>query len=125
MTNKEDGEDIFYNLSRRWALVAVGASLPAFFIFALAGHPDKGLVAFFSIGIMLLILRICWRLRTKIWFWCIFALILSIHAVAVLYANFGVLKYTFVVCLPVVMADFFSTFAIFWFSEKWFRIRNN
>ncbi len=117
----ENGDlDAFIPLSRKWMLISIICGTPVFFLLAYFGHPDKGLVATFSIGITMLVIRASWNLRTRPWFWPIVSAIVVAHTAAVSSVTFPHVKFAILVFAPIVFFDFGIMYSIFWFAEKWY-----
>ena len=63
-----------------YAGVKIGAMLiPLFLLFILFGKADVGLTVFIVFGVILVAIKLRWRLRKYIWFWAIIALVAAVH----------------------------------------------
>lgn len=95
-------EPVDYTGLKIVALVA-----PVFFLITLLYNADAGLAACIVLGVILLAIKIRWRLRKHIWFWAIIAVILALHVPLVFmvrwpHGSVPTLFYT----MPVGIADF-------------------
>ena len=92
--------------SRKWRLLAAISGLPFFFILLYFGHPDNGLVATISVGIILEICRSFWRLRGFPIFWVTIFMYVAIHAILVFAVNFSYKPFIILYGLPIVIIDY-------------------
>jgi hypothetical protein len=111
-------EPPFVYLSPKWALVAFLISSPALLAFWWFGHSGQGLVAYFSIAILVLLVRICWRLRGRWWVWLILAAFVISHLCLVALVPPFDLHSPAVVLVPVGLFDFLLWFTILWQAQK-------
>ena len=108
----------FEDLSRKWALVAFLIGSPALLAFWWLGRRGQDLVAYFSICILVLLVKVCWRLRSRWWVW----LVLSIYAIS--HICFVAMVPPFelhspeVVLVPFGILDFLLWFTILWYAQK-------
>lgn len=110
----------FGDLSKKWIFIAIMISAPGFLIFAWFGYPDKGLVAYFSIAIITLLLKVSWQMRYAAWLWLIMAAFVFLHAYLI--TNIGTinLKTPAVILVPFGIADFSVWFSILWTAHNYF-----
>jgi len=92
--------------SRMWRLLAAVSGLPFFFILLCFGHPDKGLLATISVGIILEICRSFWRLRALPVFWVAILIYTAIHATLVFVADFTYKPFIILYGFPIVIVDY-------------------
>ena len=52
---------------------------PVFFLFAYLGKPDVGLTVVIVLGMIVLAIKLHWRMRNHAWFWATIALVLALH----------------------------------------------
>lgn len=63
-----------------YAGVKIGAMLiPLFLLFIFFGNADVGLTVCIVVGVVLLAIKLRWRLRKYIWFWALIVLIAAVH----------------------------------------------
>lgn len=92
----------------RWfGAVCLLSGLPFFLLGIYFGHPDKGIVATFSVALLVLIGRMHWRNRRRAWFWVALGLAFLLHIDLVSVAHFPEFdRPAILVFAPFVLADF-------------------
>lgn len=98
----------------------IGAILaPVFFLFVLLANADLGLTACIVLGMIMLAIKIRWKLRKHVWFWAIIVFILALHVplffiVRWPQGNLPTLFYT----LPIGIVDFLIISGALGLAEK-------
>jgi hypothetical protein len=105
----------------------IGATLlPVFLLFVHLGNPDMGLAVFVALGMVMLAVKIRWKLRKHVWFWAAIVLVLALHAYLLFVvqlphgwlAELG--KLHAIGLLPVGFADFLITLGAIGLAQKFF-----
>lgn len=94
-------------------VVSVLIFLPAaavFGLFAYLSQPERGLLAAYSIAVILTAVYIKWRLRHSPLFWAVIISIVLLHAVAVAMTNVSRLTAPGVVAVPLCILDLAAIF---------------
>jgi hypothetical protein len=60
-------------------LKIVAILAPVFFLFVFLGNADMGLTVCIVLGMMMLAIKIRWKLRNHVWFWAVIVFILALH----------------------------------------------
>ena len=60
-------------------LKLLGILIPVFLIFIFFGHREMGLTFVLVLGMVLLAIKLQWRLRKHAWFWTTVAVVLALH----------------------------------------------
>ena len=94
---------------------------PVFLVITLLANPDMGLSACGVLGMIIIAIKIRWRLRRHVWFWPIIAVVLALHVPLVLMVRWPqgsvpTLFYT----MPIGIADFFIISGVLRLGEKLF-----
>lgn len=103
-----------------WRLLAAVSGLPFFFILLHFGHPDKGLVATISVGIILELCRSFWRMRASTVFWAAIFTYTAIHVILVFVANFSYKPLIILYGFPIVVVDYAIMYFGLILAERWF-----
>lgn len=115
-------ERSFGDFPRKWAAIAMVASLPFLVIPYSLGRPDKGLAAYFSVAILIVLVRISRDLLAHWWIIVVLLAYVVVHACAVASIGFQRLHFPAVVLVPVGIADFALWFSALWFAERRFGV---
>ena len=111
--NPDDG------VPRWWGIVCLLCGVPFFLILANLGHPGKGLVAVYSVALIVLVARIFWQSSRYGWYWGLLCTTVLYHIVALLFIDFPKSSYPIViVAAPLVFLDFSLVFFAFKTFEK-------
>lgn len=95
--------------TRAWA-IAVGVSLlPIYLIFSFVGMPGKGTVAACALGTLIIVVRMHFKLRNKLWFWSLIALIAMANVFVVIWVPFPNKNFTYSIVAPFGIADYLLT----------------
>ncbi len=122
MIDQDDNKKPAVILPRWWGAICVVCGAPAFLIYARLGHLDKALIAMYSISMMILVGRIFWNFRGRLWFWFIMVGVSVLHGILVAYIHFARSNYPVVLILgPLATLDFIFVFLVFRFAEVRFR----
>src|ERR1700719_3948094 len=60
-------------------LKIVGIVAPLFFLFVYLGKAEMGFTVVLVLGMILLAIKLQWRLRKHVWFWVTIAVVLAFH----------------------------------------------
>ncbi len=100
----------------------IGAVLiPVFLLFVFFGNADMGLAVVIVLGVILLAIKLHWKLRKHVWFWAIIVIVLALHVpifrtVRWPQGSAPTLAYT----MPFGTLDFLLISAALWLAEKLF-----
>ncbi len=100
----------------------IGAVLiPVFLLFVFFGNADMGLAVVIVLGVILLAIKLHWKLRKHVWFWAIILVVLALHVpifrtVRWPQGSTPTLAYT----MPFGTLDFLLISAALWLAEKLF-----
>jgi|ERR1700733_8523994 len=102
-------------------LKILGILAPVFFLITFLSNADVGLAACIVLGMVMLAIKIRWRLRKHLWFWAIIGFILALHVPLVLMVrwpqgNVPTLFYT----MPLGIADFLIISGALGLAERFF-----
>ena len=97
---------------RELGLLIVACVSPVFLIFAYFGDPGRGRAASMSIGMMVIVFRKAWHLRSKPRFWLTLLVIATLHAVLLVYVPWNNKALPGVVLVPVGFVDYLVVYAI-------------
>jgi hypothetical protein len=102
-------------------LKIAGILAPVFFLVTFVNNADIGLAACIVLGMVMLAIKIRWRLRKHLWFWAIIGFILALHIPLVLMVrwpqgNVPTLFYT----MPLGIADFLIISGALGVAERFF-----
>jgi hypothetical protein len=94
---------------------------PVFFLVTYLRNAETGLAACIVLGLIILAIKIRWRLRKHLWFWVIIGFIMALHVPLVLrfqvpQGNTPTLFYT----MPLGIADFLIISGVLGIAEKLF-----
>jgi hypothetical protein len=56
-----------------------GILIPVFILFIYLGKAEMGFTVFIVLGMVLLAIKLQWRLRKHVWFWATIAVVLALH----------------------------------------------
>ena len=59
--------------------IIVAILAPVFLLFVFLGKKDMGLAVSIVLGMVILAVRLHWKLRKHVWFWAMIFLILTVH----------------------------------------------
>ncbi|HLV85516.1 MAG TPA: hypothetical protein VKV39_00985 [Candidatus Sulfotelmatobacter sp.] len=102
-------------------LKIVGILAPVFFLITFLRDADAGLAVCIVLGMVMLAIKIRWRLRKHLWFWVVIGFILALHAPLILrfqvpQGNTPTLFYT----MPLGIVDFLIISGALGIAEKLF-----
>jgi hypothetical protein len=102
-------------------LKIVGILAPVFFLITFLSNADLALAVCIVLGMVILAIKIRWRLRKHLWFWAIIVFILALHVPLVLrvrwpQGNAPTLFYT----MPLGIADFLIISGALGLAERLF-----
>ena len=100
----------------------IGALLaPVFFIFIYLGKAEMGFTVFIVLGMVMLAIKLRWRLRRHAWFWGTIALILVLHIPFLFIVRWPQTNIpTLAFSLPLGIADFLLISGALSLAEKVF-----
>lgn len=102
-------------------LKIVGILAPVFFLITFLSNADMGLAACMVLGMVMLAIKIRWRLRKHLWFWAIIVLILALHVPLIFVVRWPQGKVpTLFYTLPLGIADFLIILGAVNVAEKFF-----
>lgn len=107
---KADEQETQQEKPTDWSGVIIGILLlPVFFFFMHEGNEDVGLnVCVCLLGILLAV-KVCWELRSRIWFWGIILLVLAADAPLIFMIHWPHTWVPGLALLPVALAEFMVT----------------
>jgi magnesium-transporting ATPase (P-type) len=86
--------------------VAAVVGLIVYFSFVLLGDDGRGTVVGGLVGIVAIVIRICWPLRREWWFWCVILILMVIQLVIIKLFDWSfVTKWTGLTLIPVMAAE--------------------
>lgn len=80
-------------------------SIPVYFLVSHFGDANQGLNAFVCFAVALLVIRIYWNFRTKIWFWLVIVVLLFLHIPLILKLELSHQGISRITLLPIGVAD--------------------
>jgi hypothetical protein len=107
-----------YPITRTFGFVVGICTAPLFIIFAYCGDPKRGSTAWFSAGIVLIVVRMFWGMRRRVLFWIVITTIAILHAVIIILVPWPFGQLSYVALLPVGFLDFAITYGIIRFVES-------
>lgn len=94
---------------------------PVFFLFVYLGKAEIGFTVVLVSGMILLAIKLQWRLRKHVWFWATVAVVLALHTPLFLFVRWPDSKTpTIAYSMPFGIADFLIISAAIRLSEKLF-----
>ena len=102
-------------------LKIVAMLAPVFLVFAVFNKADMGFAACIVLGMVIVAIKLRWKLRKYIWFWATIAIVLTLHIPLVLVArwpqgNVPTIAYS----MPLGIADFFIIWGAIGLAERIF-----
>lgn len=110
----------FSSITRKWVLLVVIFTCPAFFLFAYLGDPGRGIVAAGSAGVITITVRYFWDLSKHMWFWITIGFIVLLHVAAIALIRWPFQQYSFMQMLPIALLDFGIMYGIIRLFENTF-----
>lgn len=112
------GPDFTASTSRKWGLIATLSGLVAFIAFSSLGDPGRGRLAWLSVTVIVLAVRIRWDLRDRGLFWIALAAIVLAHSIVVFEAPALGDHYPALLLAPFAVIDLAVVFLIFAMLER-------
>jgi hypothetical protein len=98
-----------------------GVLLPVFFLFVYLGKAEMGFTVVLVLGMILLAIKLQWRLRKYVWFWATIALVLALHIPLLFLVRWPETKApTIAYSMPFGIGDFLIISAAIRLSERLF-----
>src|SRR6185437_8077570 len=95
--------------------------LPVFFLFVYLGKAETGFTVVLVLGMILLAIKLQWRLRKHVWFWAIIAVVLALHVPFLFIFRWPDTKTpTIAYSLPLGIVDFLIISGVIRLSENIF-----
>jgi hypothetical protein len=91
--------------SKAWSIGAGLCLLPIYILFSAFGVPGKGNAAICFGGALIMVVRLRWNLRNRIWFWVTVSFLALLHAARVFLIPWPNKNYTLPILLPVGILD--------------------
>jgi len=106
--------------SRAWAIgIGICCLFPLYLLFSAFGNAGRGTSAMCFGGAMIIVVRLRWELRNRVWFWVTVGLLVLIHLAMVLLIPWPNRDYTLPIILPVGVVDILMIwFVIQWVAKK-------
>jgi hypothetical protein len=110
-----------------WTGTIIGALLvPVFLIFIFLGKAEMGFTVFIVLGMVILAIKLRWKLRKQAWFWVTIAVILALHLPFLFMFRWPQTNIpTIAFSLPIGIADFLLISGAISLSEKVFSKGNS
>jgi hypothetical protein len=91
-----------------WTGTLIGlALLPVFFVFVWLDKAEMGFTVFIILGMIILAIKLQWKLRKHIWFWATIAVVLAIHVPLIFIVRWPDTRIpTIAYSMPLGIADF-------------------
>ncbi len=106
-------------------LKIVAILAPVFFLFVFLGNADMGLAVCIVLGMVMLAIKLRWKLRTHVWLWAVIVFILALHVPLFFIVQWPQGKGPTLACtLPFGIADFLIISGAIGLTEKLFLGRN-
>jgi hypothetical protein len=80
LDNPQDEQPIEEQEPDYTGLKILGVLVPVFFLFVYLGKAEMGFTVVLVLGMILLAIKLQWKLRKYAWFWATIALVLVLHA---------------------------------------------
>jgi hypothetical protein len=105
-----------------WTGTIIGALLvPVFFSFAYVGKAEMGFTVCIVLGMVMLAIKLRWRLRRHAWFWLTIAVISALHIPFLFIARWPQTKIpTIAFSMPIAIVDFLLISGALSLAEKVF-----
>ena len=106
--------------SADWSGTIIQLSLlPLFFLFVYLGNAEMGFATVLVLGMIILAIKLRWKLRMHIWFWPTIVLVLLLHVPLVLLVHWK-LSNTPTIAWPLGIMDFLLISGALGLAEKLF-----
>ena len=108
--------------ARDWTATVIGLMLlPVFFLFVYLGKAETGFTVVLVLGMILLAIKLQWRLRKHVWFWAAIAVVLALHVPFLFIVRWPDTKTpTIAYSLPLGIVDFLIISGVIRLSENIF-----
>lgn len=105
-----------------WTGTVIGGLLvPVFFCFVYLGKAEMGFTVCIALGMVMVAIKLRWKLRRHAWFWATIALILALHIPFLFIVRWPQTKIpTIAFSLPLGIADFLLISGAISLAEKFF-----
>lgn len=92
--------------SRAWAIgIGICCLFPLYLLFSALGNAGRGTAAMCFGGAIIIVVRLRWELRNRIWFWVVVSFLVLVHLAMVLLIPWPNRNYTLPIVLPVGIVD--------------------
>lgn len=105
-------------LTAKSAYVALFFALPILFVFSFFGKWETGIGAWVCIGLVLMVVRTHWDLRTSLWFWASIAFSAVLQVPFILLIPWNNRNVTGISLLPVGLLDYGIVYGCVKLAEK-------
>lgn len=102
----EEQRPNFRNLGSKGDLISILALVPIIFLFGYFNQLERGMTAACSLYAVIVLVRVLWYLRLRIWFWILIGVFIAAHILIVVYAPWARNDYPAFVLLPFGIVDF-------------------
>jgi len=92
--------------SRAWAIgIGICCLFPLYLLFSALGNAGRGTAAMCFGGAIIIVVRLRWELRNRVWFWVIVSLLVLLHLAMTILIPWPNQNYTLPIVLPVGIVD--------------------
>lgn len=116
----EEQRPNFRNLGSKGDLISILALVPIIFLFGYFDQLERGMTAACSLYAIIVLVRVLWYLRSRIWFWILIGLFTAAHILIIVYAPWARNDYPAFVLLPFGIVDFGVMYAMTRLAQQFF-----
>lgn len=102
-----------------WSMTAVVLTFPLCLLFDHFGMPGSGRVAWFSLGMLLIAIKVRWELSSRPWFWATVSMIAVLHMPLVFFVPWTSKWIPAAIMLPFCVVDCLVILGIIQLVERW------